>query len=137
MKQRGVLISFVVAVALTGSGFAADLANLSGQSCGTGVGTWHFVNNQTGGASDGVITANFTSGQCIIGPSKNTGSTQHFFCVGYGGALLGATTGALPGRLVLSDFSCSAPRCVPNPNGEICDDKIDNDCDNQIDEGCK
>ena len=138
MKQVSGLISLVVAVALAGSAFAADLKNLSGQSCGTGTGTWHFVNNQTGGAADGVITANFTSGQCIIGPSKNTGSTQHFFCVGYGGALLGATTGALPGRLVLSDFSCTQPpTCVPNPKGEICDDKIDNDCDNQIDEGCK
>jgi len=128
---------FRVATATTALGLAAgvgladaaDLKNLSGQSCGTGTGTWHFVNNQTGGAADGVITANFSSGQCIIGPSKNTGSTQHFFCVGFSGALLGATTGALPGNLVLSGFSCeTAPPPPPPPPPPPCNPKTDPNC---------
>jgi hypothetical protein len=127
--KRSLWIAFSAVAALGASQTvgAADLKNLSGQSCGAGTGTWHFVNNQTGGAADGVITANFTSGQCIIGPSKNTGSTQHFFCVGFSGALLGASTGALPGNLVLSDFSCtSAP--PPPPPPPPCDPKTDPNC---------
>lgn len=113
MKKWMLVLTAVVAVA-GGTLMAADLGNLSGQSCGSGIGTWHFVNNQTGGAADGVLVADFTSGQCITGPLKNTGSTQHFYCVGYGGQLLGATTGSLPGKLVLSDFSCSTPpKCDP------------------------
>ena len=121
--------SAVAALGASGAASAADLANLSGQSCGGQLGTWHFVNNQTGGAADGVLTANFTSGQCITGPVKNTGSTQHFYCVGFGGALLGATTGALPGKLVLSDFSCAAaPPPPPPPPPPPCDPKTDPTC---------
>jgi len=47
----------------------------------------------------------------------------------------GASTD-LTGRLVLSDFDCGG-RCVPDAKGEIYGDKIDNDCDGQIDEDCK
>lgn len=123
----------MAAVALTavvpiGTAVAADIKNLSGQSCGTGSGTWHFVNNQTGGAADGILTANFTSGQCIVAPSKNTGSTQHFFCVGFGGALLSASTGPLPGNLVLSDFSCASPPPPPPPPPPPCGGKNEPPC---------
>jgi hypothetical protein len=119
MKKWMLVLTAVVALA-GGTLLAAELGNLSGQSCGSGTGTWHFVNNQTGGAADGLLTAEFTSGTCgPIGPLKNTGSTQHFYCVGYSGQLLSASTGSLPGKLVLSDFSCSGPpKCDPksDPN---------------------
>ena len=123
----------MAAVALTvavpgGAALAATLSNLSGQSCGDAIGTWHFVNNQTGGAADGTLIANFTSGQCTVGTSKNTGSTQHFYCVGYGGTLLGATTGSLPGKLVLSDFSCASAPPPPPPPPPPCDPKTDPTC---------
>jgi hypothetical protein len=86
---------------------AADLANLSGQSCGDDDGVWHFINNQTGGAQlAGTINALFTSGLCTVDASKVNNNTQHFFCAGYSGTLLGASTN-LPGRLVLSDFTCT------------------------------
>jgi hypothetical protein len=85
---------------------AADLSNLSGQSCGDEIGTWHFVNNQTGGAPAGQLTATFSGGQVVtVSPSKVLKSVQHFD-VTASGTLESATTGTLPGRLVLSDFSC-------------------------------
>ena len=116
MKKLMLVLTAVVALA-GGTLLAAELSNLSGQSCGSGTGTWHFVNNQTGGAADGTLTATFTDGStCTTGPSKNTGSTQHFYC-NAGGALTGASTGSLPGKLVLSDFSCDTknpPPCEKN-----------------------
>ncbi|MDH4137467.1 MAG: hypothetical protein OEW09_12255 [Anaerolineae bacterium] len=128
---------FGLALALSsGPAMAASISNLSGQSCGAAEGTWHFVNNQTGGAAAGTLTATWASGDtCTVGPSKVLGSTQHFYCQA-SGALTGASTD-LPGKLVLSDFSCETSKCVPDPKGEICGDKIDNDCDGKIDEDCK
>ena len=84
---------------------AADLSNGSGQSCGDFIGTWHFVNNQTGGAPAGELYVSFSSGdQGPIAPSKITSKNQHFY-VSATGTLIGAFTN-LPGRLVLSDFTC-------------------------------
>jgi hypothetical protein len=120
MRNWAAPIAVVLSIC-AGSALSATLSNLSGQSCGDGTGTWHFVNNQTGGAADGTLTANFTSGQCVVSSSKNTGSTQHFYCTGFSGTLTGAST-TLPGRLVLSDFSCTTPpppKC--DPTTEKCD----------------
>ena len=105
MQKRYWLIPGAIALGVSCAVLAADLSNLSGQSCGADQGVWHFVNNQTGGAAAGSITATFSSGTCTTGPSKVNASTQHFYC-GASGALLGASTN-LPGRLVLSDFTCT------------------------------
>jgi hypothetical protein len=100
---------------------AAELDNLNGQSCGDGCGIWHFVNNQTGGAAAGSLTASFSDSlDCVTGPSAVNSRTQHFYCGGCGD-LLGASTGALPGKLVLSDFTCEK---TPPP----CDPKTDPKC---------
>ena len=108
-------------LALTGGALmAADLSNGSGQSCGTATGVWHFVNNQTGGAAPGSLTATFTSGTCTTPPSAVNQNTQHFFCTA-SGALIDAETN-LPGRLVLSDFSCGEKEEPP------CDPEKDPDC---------
>jgi hypothetical protein len=116
------MLVFTAVVALAGASLmAVEIKNLSGQSCGTGEGTWHFVNNQTGGAADGTLTAEFTSGTCTAPASKNTGSTQHFYCVGYSGQLLSASTSLTKGNLVLSDFSCSTPpKCDPKIDPNQC-----------------
>lgn len=118
MKMRILLTA--IALGITGTSFAATLSNLSGQSCGDATGTWHFVNNQTAGAGAGTLDAAWSSGNvCSVSPSKVNQSTQHFNCTA-SGALLGAATN-LPGRLVLSDFTC----------GDIkppCDPKTDKDC---------
>jgi hypothetical protein len=95
----------VVLAAGTVPAQAAEIENLSGQSCGDLTGTWHFVNNQTGGAAAGQLTATWDSGDtCTVGPSAVLANVQHFFCTA-SGALLTASTN-LPGRLVLSDFTC-------------------------------
>ena len=97
---------------------AASISNLSGQSCGSlSGGTWHFVNNQTGGAAPGTLEATWSSGdKCTVGASKVNASNQHFYCTA-SGTLQSAVTN-LPGRLVLSDFSCSQV-CVDDPKTEV------------------
>jgi hypothetical protein len=107
MNPKSLLVSAAV-VALVGVGtpaVAAELSNAHGQTC-EHVGVWHFVNNQTGGAAPGMLNATFSDGTVwAVAPSKVTKSTQHFY-VESSGELLSASTGALPGRLVLSDFTC-------------------------------
>ena len=84
---------------------AATLSNGSGQSCGDAIGVFHFVNNHTGGAAGGTLTATFSDGSVwTVGASKVLSSTQHFY-VESAGTLVTASTN-LPGRLVLSDFTC-------------------------------
>lgn len=116
MRKMMIVATFALALGMAGSTFAAELSNLSGQSCGDALGQWHFVNNQTGGAAAGSITAIFSGGTCTTGPSKVLSSVQHFNC-SESGTLLGASTN-LPGRLVLSDFSCETKcekDCEPEP----------------------
>jgi hypothetical protein len=120
MKKR-YLLAAAITLGITGVTLAATLSNLSGQSCGDNTGTWHFVNNQTGGAGAGVLNASWSSGDaCTVTASKVLGSTQHFYCTG-AGTLLGASTN-LPGKLVLSDFSCSTKEPPPPPP---CDPKVE------------
>ena len=119
--RKGMMVLLAVVALAGGTLMAAGIENLNGQSCGDSTGNWHFVNNQTGGAPAGQLTAVFESGTCVVGPSKVLSNTQHFDCAGYGGDLISATTGDLPGRLVLSDFSCETkepPKCDPktDPN---------------------
>ena len=108
MKKR-YLLAAAITLGITGVTLAATISNLSGQSCGSDAGAWHFINNQTGGAPAGVLTATWSSGDtCTVGPSKVLGNTQHFNCFA-SGTLLSASTN-LPGRLVLSDFSCTTKK---------------------------
>ncbi len=110
----------VVAMAMTMSGaaMAADLSNLSGQSCGALTGTWHFVNVQVpAGSGTGTLTAYWTSGSCTVAASSVNKSMQHFYCTA-SGDLLSASTN-LGGRLQLSDFSCET-KCVIDPKTKEC-----------------
>lgn len=133
-RMLGAVLGLALAVSASPA-FAVSLSNLQGQSCGDATGTWHFVNNQTGGASAGSLTAVFSSGTCTVSASAVNKTTQHFYCTGYSGQLVSASTN-LPGKLVLSDFTCDTSKCTPDPKGEICGDKIDNDCDGKVDEDC-
>ncbi len=117
MSKKLWLSAVATGLALTGgAALAADIGNLSGQSCGDFSGTWHFVNNQTGGAPAGTLSALWSSGDtCDTGPSAVNAKVQHFYCIA-SGTLLWASTGSLPGKLVLSDFSCDTkepPKCDP------------------------
>lgn len=98
---------------------AADLSNGSGQSC-AGTGLFHFVNNQTQGQC-GPLTATFncngTQESFTVNPSACHNTTdQYFVSTPAGCTLVTATTGAQPGRLVLSDFACAVPAPSPSPS---------------------
>ncbi len=111
-KMLGAILGLTLAVAAS-PGFAADIGNLSGQSCGDFSGTWHFVNNQSGTTTPGTLTATWSSGEsCVnVAPVKVTpNGTQHFYCQA-SGTLTGAST-TLSGKLVLSDFACQT-KCDP------------------------
>jgi hypothetical protein len=116
--KKTYLLAAAITLGISGVALAATIGNLSGQSCGSETGLWHFVNNQTGGAGAGVLNATWSSGDtCTVTASKVLGSTQHFNCFA-SGTLLGASTN-LPGKLVLSDFSCQSKEPPPPP----CDPK--------------
>lgn len=118
MRKRSLVmtgIGVVAGITLTGvSVSAATLGNLSGQSCGDLIGTWHFVNNQVpAGSPIGTLIATFSTGEVAsdLGEAKGGGSTQHFY-VTASGTLTGASTD-LGGKLVLSDFSCNGGKKGP------------------------
>jgi hypothetical protein len=108
--------------AVSVAAWAATLSNASGQSCGGASGVWHFVNNQTGGVqTPGTLTATWSSGDtCTTNAYQVNANMQHFNCVGtYSGTLIAGATN-LPGRLVLSHFTCGEPpKC--DPKVEKCD----------------
>jgi hypothetical protein len=112
MQKIMMVAAFALALGFSGTALAADLSNLSGQSCGGDTGDWHFVNVQTRGEGPGTLTAQWDSGDsCTVSASKVNRNNQHFNCVA-SGELVSAFTN-LGGRLVLSDFSCEA-KCTKN-----------------------
>jgi hypothetical protein len=116
MKARylGAAVGLALA-ASAGVASAATIENLSGQSCGDLTGTWHFINNQTGGTTTaGTLTATWSGGQsCTVLASSVNKNTQHFFCTA-SGTLESASTN-LPGRLVLSDVTCEDKKVEEPP----------------------
>jgi hypothetical protein len=112
ISQRGGRTSSATGVAL-----AADMTNGIGATC-NGIGAWHFVNNQRDGAV-GSITATFTCGASTViitaTPDQISGPVLHFRIATDGDCELeSATTGSVPGKLLLSDFACS-PNPTPTP----------------------
>jgi hypothetical protein len=109
MKRLALALGLALALAVPLPAMAVNLHTPhEGTACPSGyIGTWHFVNNQTGGASAGSLTATFDGGAAVIvvGASKVLRHTQHFYVVDTGRTLDTASTN-LPGKLVLSDFSC-------------------------------
>ena len=122
MKKRFWAVP-LAAVAAVGVGYAADLHTPHlGSSCPTGfVGTYHFVNNQIPeGATTGTLNASWNSGDtCEVTAYKVLSHVQHFRCTEMLGTLISASTD-LPGKLVLSDYSCVRIK--------KCDPKYDPEC---------
>jgi hypothetical protein len=77
-----------------------------GTACPAGYeGTWHFVNNQTGGASAGTLVVQTDAGfSSELAPDKVNRNVQHWWVEG-GTTLINAWS-SLDGKLVLSDYSC-------------------------------
>lgn len=108
MKKTITAASLALAftASMTMPAIAADLSNGNGQSCAEGqTGVWHFVNNQTGGAAPGTIVVLFDNAVIVQGATAVNRNNQHFTFEHLGGTLVDASTN-LPGRLVLSDFTC-------------------------------
>ena len=61
-KKYWVMAATAALVTLSSPAVAAELSNGNGQDCGDAVGSWHFVNNQTGGAAAGTLNATFSDG---------------------------------------------------------------------------
>ena len=99
--------------------FAVTIDNLNGQTCAGGeIGAWHFVNNKTGGATTGTLTANWSSGDsCVVGLSSVLKSTIHFDCNARGTRQSASMN--LPGKVVLSHYTCGSMEC--DPKTEICE----------------
>jgi hypothetical protein len=102
----------------TGTALAADLQNGFGATC-NGTGNFHFVNNQNDGVV-GPITVTFICNGVPVtigpmNPSKITPGVIQFNVPTLGNCILtDASTGDVPGNLVLSDFTCS-PTPTPTP----------------------
>ena len=107
MKKRHWLIPGAIALGMSCAAVAANLSNGFGATC-NGMGTWHFVNNQTNGATGGTLHSYFSGGLYVNAPSKVTKGTVHFVMTAPGTLETASTD--LPGRLVLSSFSC-VPTC--------------------------
>jgi len=122
LKKSLMVAALSLGLASVGSNaFAADLSNGNDQSC-TGDGSWHFVNNQTGrNAPAGTLTVIFTSGTQMVAASTVNNRNQHFNVYTTGAATLVSASTDLPGRLVLSDYSCDTKEPPPcDPKTEIC-----------------
>jgi hypothetical protein len=103
-------VAFVAALAIPASVTAASLhAPHLGSGCPTGfVGTFHFVNNQTGGVqTPGTLTATIGGVTYVVTAYQVNQNVQHFLIEDAAGAISAASTGALPGNLVLSDLTCT------------------------------
>jgi hypothetical protein len=107
LRKFVIAAALIVALAIPVAAIAANLHNGQGSTCGDGfVGSFHFVNNQTGkNAPAGTLTVIFTDGTQIVAPDKINQSVQQWD-VQSNGTLEDASTN-LPGNLVLSDFSCT------------------------------
>jgi hypothetical protein len=112
------LAAMTAVIALTVAVAVGQAATLNPSQIGTscdGPAVWHFVNNQTGGAAAGTLTATFDTGTFVVGATTVLANTQHFFVTTSDAAtLLGASTN-LPGRLVLSDVDCGVAPPPPPP----------------------
>jgi hypothetical protein len=86
-----------------------------GTTC-NGNGTWHFVNNQTEGAtSAGTLTVSFSCGTAEVRATVVNRNLQQFFVVTSGNCTLLGATSNLPGNIQLSDLNCTAATPTPTP----------------------
>ena len=121
---RKLIMLLGLAVALSSSpALAAEISNLDGQTCGSSVGTWHFVQNNIPTKPfvwpAGTLTATIGGDLCTDGGQPvGNGQTQHFYCTGFSGELTAASTGNLPGRLQFSHVDCEAKQC--DQKVEVC-----------------
>jgi hypothetical protein len=109
MRKFFVGAALVVALAIPTAAWAATLNTAQlGSGCPTGfVGTFHFVNNQTGGETDpGTLEATIGGTNYSVDAYQVNRNTQHFLIEDAEGSISSAETD-LEGNLVLSDLTCT------------------------------
>jgi hypothetical protein len=105
----GLLGALAIPVAAPG----AVLEKGAGATCPSGVGTWNFVNNQTGGAAAGSLTAFFDTEEFgviqfgPVGPNVVNKNVQKFTLFTNNRATLVSASTNLPGKLVLESVGCA------------------------------
>lgn len=93
-----------------------------GTMCPGGFATLHFVNNQTGGAASGFIKVTSDVNMVTVMASSTNKNVQHFDVVGLEGTVIlsaftefpGIPGTDIPGKLVLSDFTCDPVKKAPS-----------------------
>jgi hypothetical protein len=109
MRRRLVTLATaaMVALALAVPAGATDLQTSHvGTSCEHG-GTFHFVENGTGGV-ESTLTVTFSNGDVFTGtPDKSNNGTNHWWVSsGAGATVTSASTDITANKLVISDFEC-------------------------------
>ncbi len=105
----GLLGALAIPVAAPG----VVLENGAGATCASGVGTWNFVNNKTGGAAAGSLTAFFDTQEFgviqfgPVGPTVVNRNVQKFTLFTNNRATLVSASTSLPGKLVLESVGCA------------------------------
>lgn len=104
MRKVFGLAALVAALVVVPVALPATLSNAKGTTSCDGVSIWHFVNNQTGGATEkGNITVFFSGGVTVTAQASSVNNnTQHFFVETTGTVTLLDAVTDLQGRLVLS-----------------------------------
>jgi hypothetical protein len=112
---------FVVWLA-TGAALAANLNPSQRGTPGAGSCVWHFVNNQTGGATSGTLTTSFSGSSCIVISttlSKVNQNVLQFLVITDGACTLTDASTNQPGNLLLSDLTCTTPTPTPSPTPTV------------------
>jgi hypothetical protein len=113
MMRLLVIAGLLAALAIPVAAPGAILEKGAGTTCASGVGTWNFVNNQTGGAAAGTLTVFFDTEEFgviqfgPIGPTAVNKSVQKFTLFTNNRATLVSGSTNLPGKLVLESMGCA------------------------------
>lgn len=109
MRKYFVGALLVVALMIPTAAWAVNLHTPHlGSGCSAGfVGTFHFVNNQTGGQqTPGILTAVIGGVNYSVTAYKVNQNVQHFLIEDAEGSI-GSASSNLNGNLVLSDLTCT------------------------------
>jgi hypothetical protein len=113
MRKHLVAVGVVVALTIPAMSSGAVLENGAGATCASGVGTWNFVNNKTGGAAAGTLTVFFDTEEFgviqfgPIGPTEANRNVQKFTLFTNNRATIVSASTNLPGKLVLESVGCA------------------------------
>jgi hypothetical protein len=112
-RKLVVAVAAAAALAVPMAGISASLTNGNNDTCGAGaVGSFHFVNNHTAGATAGTLMVTFQVGNSLMtvtndDPKVNKNVLMWDVQAPSGAVLVDADSGSVPGKIVLSGLSCT------------------------------